>query len=173
MPVISQKDRPIGLVVLDVGAFALPTFCLFSPRPEKLSYTHPSRGSVIQTFDGGFVDDFGEGLADIVIEGHTGWNGTLPGELVFYALRDLVVLHYHNRRAAKAAAGQPIEDVRMYLVDSLKMFVYEVYPVSLTSIKTRQRPLLYQYQLRLTGIKRVFGLSDLLGDALGRLGALS
>ncbi len=180
MAVISQKDRPIGLVVIDsaglsIGGFDLPigipTFYLFSPRPENLSYTHPSRGSVIQTFDGGFVDDFGEGLADITASGTTGWNGDLlPGELKFYALRDLVVLGFHEMRAMKAAAGLPIESVKMYWVDTLNLFVYEVYPISFVGSRTaKPGPLLYKYSLRLTGIKRDFGISNLLGKGLGML----
>lgn len=165
---ISQKDRPIGLVLLDV----VPSFALLHPRPEDLQYTHPSRGTVIQTFDGGFVDDFGEGLTDIVASGHTGWNGgLLPGELAFYQLRDLVVLQYHARRAAKAAAGLPIETTKLYWVDTLNAFVYEVYPVSFTLRRNRQDPLLYRYTLRLTGINRLFSLADITGAVLGKLSA--
>lgn len=163
---ISQKNRPVGLVLLDV----VPSFILFYPRPEDLQYTHPSRGTVIQTFDGGFVDDFGEGVTDIVASGHTGWNGgQLPGEMGFYQLRDLVVLQYHARRAAKAAAGLPIESTKLYWVDTLNAFVYEVYPVSFTLRRNRQRPLLYQYTIRLTGINRLFSLADITGLALGKL----
>jgi len=169
MPVISQKDRPVGIVLLDM-LMPVPLFYLFYPRPEDLQYTHPTRGTVIQTFDGGFVDDFGEGLTDIVATGHTGWNGDLlPGELKFYALRDLVVLQYHQMRAAKAAAGLPIDSVKLFWVDTLNLFVYEVYPITFSSKKNRQRPLLYQFTLRMTGLKREFGLSNLIGGALGGL----
>ncbi len=173
MPVISQKDRPVGLVVIDRGGISfrsfslpigIPVFYLFYPRPEDLQYTHPSRGSVIQTFDGGFIDDFGEGLTDIVATGHTGWRGELlPGELKFYALRDLVVLGYHQMRAAKAAARLPIDTEKMYWIDTLNLFVYEVYPISFQARRNNKRPLLYQFTIRLTGVRRTFGLSNLLG----------
>lgn len=170
MPVISQKNRPVGLVILDsfglpLGGLGIPMgFYLFYPRPEDLQYTHPSRGTVIQTFDGGFVDDFGEGLTDISVSGHTGWNGDLlPGELKFYALRDLVILRYHNLRAGKARAGLPIDSVKLYWVDTLNMMVYEVYPVSFTARRNRQQPLLYKFSMRLTGINRIFGISDFIG----------
>ena len=160
----------MGLVVIDT-ALPIPWTYLFYPRPEDLQYTHPGRGNIIQTFEGGFVDDFGEGLTDIIATGHTGWRGgTIPGELKWYALRDMVVLNYHNMRKAKAAAGLPIDAVRMYWGDTLNMLVYEVYPVSFVSKKNRQRPLLYQFTIRLCGIKRVVGLSDLLGQAVGALG---
>lgn len=168
MPVITQKNRPVGLLVQDTGV-PMGAY-LFYPRPEDLRYTHPSRGTVIQTFDGGFVDDFGEGLTDISVSGHTGWNGDLlPGELKYYALRDLVVIGYHNLRAAKAAAGLPIDSVKMHWVDTLNLMVYEVYPVSFTGLRNRQNPLLYKFTMRLTGINRVFGVADLIGGALGAL----
>ncbi|WP_295455824.1 hypothetical protein [uncultured Thiodictyon sp.] len=170
MDPISQKDRPIGLLLLD-STFPLPAFTLLSPRPEDLQYTHPGRGTVVQTFNGGFVDDFGEGLTDISVSGHTGWaGGSVPGELQFYTLRDLVVLQYHQARKTKADAGQSIDTVKLYWVDTLNLFVYEVYPVSFTSKKNRQRPLLYQYSMRLIGINRLFGLSDLIGAVSGAIG---
>lgn len=168
MDPITQKDRPVGLVLFDT----IPSFYLFYPRPEDLQYTHPSRGNVIQTFDGGFVDDFGEGLVDIVASGHTGWNGgVLPGELKFYAFRDLVTLQYHQRRALKAKAGQSIDSTKLYWVDTLNLLVYEVYPVSLTVKRNRSRPLLYQFTLRMTGIKAVFSLAGASSEALGKLGS--
>lgn len=164
MTVITQKNRPVGLVVVDMGSafLGVPSFYLFHPRPEDVQYVFPSRGTVMQTFDGGFVDDFGEGVADIAAKGHTGWNTTIPGELQFYMLRDLVTLRYHKMRAAKAAAGLPIEDVKMYWVDTLSMFVYEVYPISFMGSKNRQRPLLYQFQIRMTGVKRKLALINLI-----------
>lgn len=163
---ISQKNRPVALLVLD-SMLPVPFFHLFHPRPEKIQYTHPGRGNIIQTFDGGFVDDFGEGLTDIIISGTTGWNsGSLPGEARFYALRDMVVINYHNMRKAKADAGLPIDTVKMYWGDTLNLLAYEVYPVSFTANKDNHRPLLYQYTIRLTGVNRLFGLSDLLGAAI-------
>lgn len=169
----SQKYQPIGIVVTlstSIGGFALTapvSFYLFNPRPESIQYHYPSRGTVIQTFDGGFVDDFGEGLVDIVVSGHTGWREgvVMDGMMAFLTFRELVIRLFHQLRAAMAAAGLPIETVKMYWVDTLNMCVYEVYPISLQTSKNRQRPLLYQYTLRLTGIKS-FGVADAIGGFL-------
>lgn len=168
IPPPSQKDRPVGLLLLDTGIpVGMPY--LFYPRPEDVQYTHPTRGTVIQTMSGGFVDDFGEGLTDIIITGNTGWQGSLlPGELKFIALRDLVVIQYHNLRKAHADAGQPIDQVKLYYADTLSWLAYEVYPVSFTARKNRQRPLLYQYTLRMTGINRLFSIGDGVTDLIGR-----
>ena len=72
---------------------------------------------------------------------------------------------YHKLRALQAAAGRPIEDVKLYWVDTLNTCVYEVYPLSFTGKKNKQRHLLYQYTLRMTGIKS-FGVADLIGGFL-------
>jgi hypothetical protein len=166
---ISQKNRPVGLTVIDSAA-PVPWSHLFQPRPERVQYTHPGRGTIIQTFNGGFVDDFGEGLTDITVSGTTGWNsGGLPGESRFYALRDMVLINYHNMRKARAEAGMPIDTVKMYWADSLHMLAYEVYPVSFQSTKDRNRPLLYQYTIRLTGISRLFGVSNVVSGAAGAI----
>lgn len=168
----SQKDLPIGLVLtmgMGIGGFSLSmpvSFFLLNPRPEDIQYTYPTRGTIIQTFDGGFVDDFGEGLVDILVSGTTGWRGGLiDGKTGFLALRELVIRMYHKLRALQAAAGRPIEDVKLYWVDTLNTCVYEVYPLSFTGKKNKQRPLLYQYTLRMTGIKS-FGVADLIGGFL-------
>jgi hypothetical protein len=171
IPAPTQKYRPVGLVVFDSMGLPIPWFYLFYPRPEDLQYTHPTRGTIIQTMDGGFVDDFGEGLTDIIVTGNTGWNGgLLPGEMNFYILRDMVVINYHAMRKVKADMGLPIDSVKMYWVDTLNLLVYEVYPVSFVARKNRQRPLLYQFTLRLTGLNRLFSLGDILGGAVGGLG---
>lgn len=171
----SQKHLPIGIVILmdtgfNIGGFDIPlpvSGYLFNPRPESVDYNYPTRGTVIQTFDGGFVDDFGEGLVDITVSGHTGWGKGLvmDGYLAFITFRELVVRMYHELRAQQAAAGAPIENVKMYWVDALHAVAYEVYPVSLVTKKNRQRPLLYQYTLKMTGIKS-FGVADLVGGLL-------
>lgn len=167
---IPQKDRPIGIVVLDAGLFGggtnipIPWFTILYPRPEDVTYTYPSRGTVVQTFDGGFLDDFGLGVADINITGHTGWRGgLLPGELMYYNLRDLIILRYHALRKAKADAGLPIDSVKMYLIDTLQLQVWEVYPMVMTGRKNKQRPLLYQYQIRFSGLNLLIGPSLLNG----------
>lgn len=178
MTPIPQQNRPMSLIVLDtgfslLGAFSVPSipwFALFYPRPEDIQYTYPSRGTVVQTFDGGFVDDFGAGVADITVSGHTGWRGVLlPGEVEFYNLRDMIMSRFHLLRKAKADAGQPIDTVKMYWVDTLSLQMYEVYPISFVGRKNKQRPLLYQYQIRLAGLELVAGPSMLPAKIAGLL----
>lgn len=131
---------------------------LFSLRPEEVSYTHPTRATVIQTLGGAWVDDFGEGLTDISINGHTGWRGgPLNGEAAFLSLRTGVFELYHQLRQLAADAGQDPDTVEMIWLDTLHLCSYRVYPISLQVRKSRTRPLLFQYQLRMTGLERIIG----------------
>jgi hypothetical protein len=161
----------MGLVMLSNGGISWSH--IFWLRPEDVQYSHPTRGTVIQTFNGGFVDDFGEGLVDISVNGHTGWRGgAVPGELEFLNLRDWLVLRYHEQRKAAAESGLPIGSTTLYWADTLNLCVYEVYPIQFTAKKNKQRPLLYQYSLRMTGLRRSFGMSSLPGLVTKAFGGL-
>lgn len=144
-----------------LGSLLLPTNALwgfiFNLRPEELVYTYPTRATVIQTLDGAFVDDFGEGLTDITVSGHTGWHrqSGMGGEESFLLLRQGVFETYHQRRAEAAEAGRDPDLVQMVWVDTLHLTSYVVYPISLQTRKHKTRPLLFQYQLRLTGLRRL------------------
>ena len=167
---VSQKGRPIGLLLVDTGGlafdtwgFGIPVPLILDPRPEEIEYTHPGRASAIQSMDGGWIDDFGEGFTDITATGNTGWGGdTVPGEVRWQALYQLVILDFHRRRKSKANAGLPIEHIKLYWIDTLYLTVYDVYPIVCKAKKSKVRPLLFQYSLRMIGVKRYDG-STLLG----------
>ena len=181
-PPISQKSRPIGLFINGglgglvsgvlgdlppdlAGRFpiSLPGVMawgyIFFLRPEEIVYHHPTRASIVQTLGGAWADDFGEGLTEITLAGHTGWRrgeiNPLGGEEAFLMLRKGCFELYHRLRGAAAEAGQDPDTVQMLLVDALNTASYIVYPVSLQTRKHRQRSLLYQYQLRLIGLQRL------------------
>lgn len=134
-------------------------------RPEEIAYTHPTRATVIQTLGGAFVDDFGEGITDIVINGHTGWRhapdtanalGNSPDGLErIYNLRYNLFQVYHAQRMTAAQNGKSPDEVNLYFFDHLHDAFYRVYPQSLQVRKHKSRPLLYQYQLRLVGLEKV------------------
>lgn len=181
-PPISQKARPVGLFingglggsvsgllgdappsVTALFPMTLPTAMawgyIFFLRPEEVIYHYPTRANVIQTLGGAWVDDFGEGLTEITLSGHTGWRrgelNPLGGEEAFLMLRKGCFELYHALRAAAAAAGQDPDTIEMLLVDTLHTTSYVVYPLSLQTRKHRQRALLYQYQVRLIGLRRL------------------
>lgn len=151
---------------------------VFLPRPEEVTYTHPTRSTVHQTLGGGWVDDFGPGLVDINISGHTGWRGSfgVPGEVMAYNLRNACNQLYHDLRRERALSGKNPDDVEMIFVDTLNVCAYVVYPTSFQLRRNRHRPLLYMYQMRLTATREFFSLNGAVSDmtALVRngLGAL-
>lgn len=130
---------------------------IFFLRPEEVVYNYPTRATVVQTLGGAWVDDFGEGLVDISLNGHTGWRPghSIGGEEAFLLLRNGCFQLYHQMRMQAANSGQDPDNVKMIFVDTLHMTSYVVYPVSMQTRKHRSQPLLFKYQLRLTGLERL------------------
>lgn len=181
MGALSQKDRPLGLFITSgtggIGGFvsgilgltgqqgggslALPFGMawgyIFFLRPEEVVYNHPTRATVVQTLGGAWVDDFGEGLVDITLSGHTGWRpgNTIGGEEAFYLLRNGCFQLFHSMRMNAARVGNDPDSVQMVFVDTLNAASYKVYPISMQTRKHRTSPLLYRYQLRLTALDRL------------------
>lgn len=164
----SQKNRPIALVISDGGAISW--MHVFLPRPEEVTFVHPTRAAVNQTFDGAWVDDFGQGVVEINISGHTGWRGAnlmlanVPGEVQAYNLRNAVMNTYHSLRESRARAAQDPDLVEMLFIDTLNLCGYVVYPTSFQLRRHKSRPLLYQYQIKLTALNEFYVLENLVGD---------
>jgi len=164
MASIEQKDRPIQLIMLDNGFPSWMHWIL--PRPEDLSYTHPTRASAVNTLGGAYVDDFGTGIVEISLRGNTGYKmgmlqditgaiGLDAGDVMLFNLRTAIVDSYHQKRLDYARAGQDPERVELLLVDTLNMALWVVYPRQFQLQRSRQRPLLYQYVLQMWGLKRL------------------
>lgn len=160
-----QKDLTISLTMMFGGlGVVVPYEFYFEPRPEELTYTHPTRASVIQTLGGAWVDDFGEGIVDINLSGHTGWRANdqpLTGGVAqkdglqkALELRTAFFETFHKERMAAAKAGQdPDTAVQMFFIDVLNAALWKVYPVSMQLRRHKSRPLLYQYQLRMLALE--------------------
>lgn len=155
---ISQKIRPISLVVSGGTLGFIGTWAhIFHPRPEEVAITNPTRSTPIQTLGGAFLDDFGQGIADITLAGTTGWHGTssVPGELMFINLRNMLIEQFHASRQAASEAGQDPNMIKMYYADTLNTVLYEVYPSSFQLRRSKSRPLLFQYTIRLIGLDKI------------------
>lgn len=152
-----QKNRPIGFYL--TGGAGLPTRINLPIRPEELTRTETSRLQVNQTIGGAWADSFGPGLGKITLAGHCGWRGAffLPGEEVFFALRETVFQAWHDRRRAAAENGQDPTQVRLYYADTLNDIRGEVAPQSFALRRSKASPLLFRYQISLV----------LLGDRIG------
>lgn len=161
-----QKYLTISLAMMFSGlaGSGTPYEFYFDPRPEELTYTHPTRASVIQTLGGAWVDDFGEGIVDISLSGHTGWRANeqpltggqaqKDGVQKAIELRTAFFETFHKQRMDAAKNGlDPDIAVQMFFIDVLNAALWKVYPVSMQLRRHKSRPLLYQYQLRLLGLE--------------------
>lgn len=121
-------------------------------RPEDLSYNQPALQTAVQTLDGAFVDDFGEGIETIQIAGHTGWGqGNRPdGVEQFRRLHDLVWVRWHNERRLALEQGQDPAGVRLLFVDALNDATRVVVPGLFSLKRNRSSPLLIRYQINMT-----------------------
>lgn len=121
-------------------------------RPEDLARNEPSLMTPVQTLGGAYIDDFGPGLSNIQISGHTGWRGaeTEDGAAAFEALRNLIWVGWHGRRQAMVDAGQSPDVVKLIFADALDNIVNVVVPGSFSLKRNRARPLLMMYNLSMT-----------------------
>ena len=126
-------------------------------RPEDLSRTEPSRVNVQQTLGGAWADNFGPGVQQINISGHTGWRGMdaasgLDGLGQFFTLRSMVFEQWHALRQDRINAGRDPSTVKLLFSDQLDEFCWEVVPSQFTLRRSKSRPLLATYQIAMTVI---------------------
>lgn len=149
--------RPIAFVLQNGGSFGTPV--TLKVRPEDLTRTEPSRIAVHQTLGRavqGWADNFGEGLPSATIAGHTGWraSGTSgqDGAQAFERLNQLVMREYHQAKQAAIEAGMDPAIVKLLFVDMLDNFTWNVAPMNFVLRRSRNRPLLFQYNISLQAI---------------------
>jgi len=168
-PPSSQKagERPIEFV-LDDQATGRPTETVsLVIRPEDFTRAEPSRLTTQQTLGGAWVDNFGPGLANIVISGITGWrrsNDGRDGLENFQRLNDVVFRQWHRRREEAIEAGIDPAGVKLIYADSLDRFAWEVAPVNFSLKRNKNRPLLLQYQINLIVISQSVSQHQYLRD---------
>lgn len=121
-------------------------------RPEDLARNEPSLMTPVQTLGGAYIDDFGPGLSNIQISGHTGWRGSEAedGAAAFETLRNLIWVAWHARRQAAVDAGQSPDVVKLIFADALDNIVNVVVPGAFSLKRNRARPLLMMYNLSMT-----------------------
>lgn len=152
----SQKagDRPISFLLDNQADGAPAAFVDLVIRPEELTRTDPSRMSVQQTLGGGWIDSFGAGLAQLTIQGHTGWRPTLnsqdDGLARMQNLKTSVFDQWHALRERNVERGLDPNLVRLIFSDALSERSMVVAPMTFTLRRSKSRPLLAQYQIAMT-----------------------
>lgn len=153
-------------------------------RPEDLTRTEPPRATVHQTLGRettGWVDHFGKGLPSISISGTTGWryNPSVgrDGFQSFEALNDLVAHRYPEMIQDAIDTGRDPSGVKLIFVDLLDNFTYPVVPTTFVLRRSKNRPLLFQYNIVMQAISDSIDppmiALPFMGSVTGGLGALS
>ncbi|HWY24436.1 MAG TPA: hypothetical protein VNX47_05920 [Nevskia sp.] len=148
-------DCPIGFALMNNGQLVPNSFFNLIIRPEELNRTEPSRTNVRQTLGTPFVDEFGLGIARTSIQGHTGWRGSqaLDGAALFVALHKNIYLQWHALRQQAKARGQDPDTVEAIFVDVLNGFSEVVAFEQFDLRRTRSRPLLFLYTIRMVSLR--------------------
>jgi hypothetical protein len=129
--------------------------------PETIEVETPPRVTITQSLGGAWADHFGMGLKSITLRGHTGWhalNGQYDGFTMAGQLYSLY-LEY----AARAVAARSPDLVSLLLVNSIDRWSERVIPTDFKLTRDKQRPLLFLYEMPLTGI----GVDPVHGGAFG------
>lgn len=153
---IDQSDLPLIFALQGGASFLgpIPAPVVFGTavglvRPERLDLDRPTRGQIIHTADRAFLDDFGEGVQELVFMGTTGYdNPSGWAGLVSFKALELLFVEYERRRKRTADLLLDPDSVKLYYFDVLNLEALSLYPRRFRLTRSRQRPLLYQYDLR-------------------------
>lgn len=181
-----QAFKPIAFL-LDTGTGGLSAdYVTLYIRPEELTVTSPARSVVHQTLGGAWIDNYGAGIKRITISGTTGWHpdgsifGLEGGLERFKKLQSIVYDNYFASRKRKIEAGEDPAKVKVIFIDRLNEICSSVSPVTVTLKRSKNRPLLHQYNIVMDVVEAdadsayVILLDGLLSmGSLGALGSLS
>ncbi len=152
----SQKsgDRPIAFALLRGGRLVPGGQVTLIIRPEELSREEPSRVTVQQTLGGAYLDHYGLGISTISIQGNTGWRAgqSEDGGQHFERLRSDIFLRWHELRAEQQGRGDP-DIIELVFSDALDNISVVVAPQNFRLQRSKSRPLLYQYSMRLVVLR--------------------
>ena len=186
---INQTNLPI-LLVLQGGEFfagQIPAPFLFGTaggivRPENLSLTRPSAGTVVHTAGHGsaFLDDFGPAPGSLTLQGSTGYDVPtgFAGLAAFKAL-ELLLQEYLDRRKRTADAGIDPDTVNLFYFDILNAEAFLIYPATFTLDRNKRGPLMYFYRMQFHLLRDLLhdvalpAILDTLGNQLSNLGEIA
>lgn len=136
----------------------------FTLNPEEYTQTEPNRVTVTQTLGGGFIDSFGAGLLDISFKGTTGFkNRTGKPDNGFEKFKELSGLLREVFDSATQGA-QVAELLKFYNYTDEEY--WETWPERFVLLRSKSRPLMYGYDIRLIGLKKI-GAGNNSGGVVG------
>lgn len=173
-----QKTAPIALILFGAGipmfaAFAVPGIGII--RPQSIRVTREGKGTVYHTDRSAYLDDFGQGAATLLVNGHTGFNQHLLSGLPSFKLMEAIFVEFLERRARLRDQNRDPNLTQLWWIDTLMAEAFSVYPMQFTGDKTAGKPLFYFYGFHFVVIRdllqeAVYQAIDFLsGPALGAI----
>ncbi len=159
IPPRSQKNKAVALrLTLPDGSYFTH---ILSINPEDLQISLPSRTTVTQTEGGAYLDNWGIGVGQGMLQGNTGWRhhpriSTRPfdGLEAFKDLYENIYLKYYEQSQLAADPNA----VKLRLIDNVDDLVLEINPDDFRLLRNKNKPLLMQYQMPFTVIEDILHL---------------
>jgi hypothetical protein len=194
----SDRAREIRAYTLEYIGPSEDIMLTLPLNPQQFSMVEPSRNSVQQTLAGQYVEEWGPGMRQFSIDGHTGYavkdtydGQTWDGYTGFQELVRLMRVYYKDARANAIGRGGAREPQQLILHIWEEDEHWQVVPTgdALRRTRSAQSPLLFSYSLSLTGVRNIrdddlldagllgfpdpFGFLDLVKGALDGLKAFA
>lgn len=166
-----QEQTPIILLLVDnkIPIQAIVMNDGFAIKPQNLSLNRFSRGSIFNTADTAFLNDFGEGVPTLNISGNTGFGGEFQKGFLAFKNMELMYSSYLRLRQDKAA--DPNRILLLYF-DTINGEAFSCYPMRFTLTRSSQNnPHLYYYNLQLIVLAdyledNIFAVEDIIKKGL-------
>ena len=176
--VVSQKARDQSLPFMfevSGGDVAIPERFILPLNPESLRITWPTRTKITHTKAGAFQDNIGLGLPSFSLQGTFGYRGTmdkgsaaktLSGDkksaFALYQEMEAMLLQFYTRFGTYNLSGEinpnPVDKSNLPLLnfyDFTDRYFYVVQLDKFELLRNVQRKFLYQYDIQMTGLRRV------------------
>lgn len=131
----------------------------FSIKPEELMQDEPARVNVIKTLGGAYVEEWGRGSITMTIRGTTGYkerignNGMTDGFQEFKELRNDIYRYFLEPNGTMKQYLKETYDLMFYNWEDQEF--YYIVPNKFSLLRSKNKPLLYQYDFSFTCIKPI------------------
>jgi hypothetical protein len=150
----------------------------FRLSPDDFVDSRPARSTAVQTRGGIWIDDFGPGVREITMQGHTGFkkrrephsNATIDGKQSFTKLNSLVETYRRERRKRFEDGRDPRLLIMVLEVPAdpdLQMSIV-IHPSLFRILRSNKDPLKYTYDFKFIVCGEVKDFTTQLGDQLAK-----
>lgn len=124
-------------------------------NPEELQRDHPARITTTQTLGGAYQDIAGPGVAQLTLQGTTGWRGR-PGTNMDGTQYAQHLYHYIYQEYLKRVTLNP-NQTELLLINGIDGYAWKVSMDDFQMTRSRSEPLLYRYMIPMTPLQDMSG----------------